>query len=123
MNHEDCPLSTVLDTNERYEVLHVHFDQYDQPGHVRIKGHPVPGADGSRYVGEEIIRLARVAEPDCGEQKLIGRPVSLANCSDTSAAPLPAASVGGVDGWTRPTAARFIWTGSVSCRWPCRAAS
>lgn len=80
MNHEDCPLSTVLDTNERYEVLHIHFDQYDQPERVRIKGHPIMGADGTHYVGEEIIRLARAAELDCEEQKLIGRSASFRRC-------------------------------------------
>jgi two-component system response regulator AtoC len=80
MNHEDCPLSTVLATNERYEVLHIHFDQHDQPEHVRIKGHPIVASDGTRYVGEEIIRLAKAAELDCEEQRLIGRSVAFRRC-------------------------------------------
>ena len=71
MNNEDCPLSKVMETNERYEVLHIHFDQYDQPEHVRIKGHPIAGTDGKRYMGEEVIRLAKASELDCEEQKLI----------------------------------------------------
>ena len=80
MNNEDCPLSKVLETNERYEVLHIHFDQHNQPEHVRIKGHPILGADGTRYVGEEVIRLAKATELDCEEQKLIGRSVAFRRC-------------------------------------------
>jgi two-component system response regulator AtoC len=80
MNNEDCPLSTVLDTNDRYEVLHTHFDQFDLPEHVRLKGYPILGADGTRFVGEEIVRLARGADLDCEDQKLIGRSVSFRSC-------------------------------------------
>jgi len=80
MNNEGCPLASVLSTNERYEVLHIHFDQYDQPEHVRIKGHPIMGADGTKFVGEEIIRLARATELDCEEQKLIGRSTAFRRC-------------------------------------------
>ncbi|MGB5540079.1 MAG: sigma 54-interacting transcriptional regulator [Gammaproteobacteria bacterium] len=80
INNEDCPLSKVMETNERYEVLHIHFDQQNQSEHVRIKGHPILGADGTRYVGEEIIRLAKAAELDCEEQKLIGRSAAFRHC-------------------------------------------
>jgi len=80
MNNEDCPLSRVLATGERCEVLHIHFDQHDQPEHVRIKGHPIMGADGTQYVGEEVIRLARAADLDCEEQKLIGRSIAFRKC-------------------------------------------
>ena len=80
MNNEDCPLSKVMETRERYEVLHIHFDQHDQPEHVRIKGHPILGADGKRYLGEEVIRLAKAAELDCEEQKLIGKSPAFREC-------------------------------------------
>ena len=88
MNNEDCPLSKVMETNERYEVLHIHFDQHDQPEHVRIKGHPIVDANGNRYVGEEVIRLAKSSELDCEEQKLIGRSKAFRDCIEgiTSAA-------------------------------------
>jgi DNA-binding NtrC family response regulator len=69
-----------METNERYEVLHIHFDQHNQPEHVRIKGHPIMGADGTRFVGEEIIRLAKAIELDCEEQKLIGRSTAFRRC-------------------------------------------
>jgi len=81
-NNEDCPLSTVMETNERCEVLHIHFDQHNRPEHVRIRGYPIIGADGTRYVGEEIIHLARAAELDCEEQKLISRSTAFRKCID-----------------------------------------
>jgi len=80
MNNEDCPLTTALETNEVCEVLHIHFDQHNQPEHVRIKGHPITGADGKRYVGEEVIRLAKASELDCEEQNLIGRSQAFREC-------------------------------------------
>ncbi len=80
LNNEECPHSKVMETNKRYEVLHIHFDQNDQPEHVRIKGHPINGADGKRYIGEEIIQLAKASELDCEEQELIGRSVSFRQC-------------------------------------------
>jgi two-component system response regulator AtoC len=82
MNNEDCPVSAVLENNEPCEVLHIHFDQHNQPEHVRIKGYPILGADGTRYVGEEIIRLARASELDCEEQQLIGRSAAFRKCID-----------------------------------------
>jgi transcriptional regulator with PAS, ATPase and Fis domain len=80
MNNEDCPLSTAIKTNEVSEVLHIHFDQHNQPEHVRIKGHPIMGADGKRYVGEEVIRLAKASELDCEEQQMIGRSPAFREC-------------------------------------------
>lgn len=80
MNNEECPLAMVMETNERFEVLHIHFDQHNQPEHVRIKGHPILGADGTRYVGEEVIRLAKATELDCEEQELIGRSHAFRQC-------------------------------------------
>ncbi len=80
MHNEDCPLARVLETKRRFEVLHVHFDQHNRPEHVRIMGHPVTGTDGTHYVGEEVIRLAKPAELDCEEQKLIGRSVAFRRC-------------------------------------------
>jgi two-component system response regulator AtoC len=80
MNNEDCPHSKVMETNERFEVLHIHFDQHNQPEHVRIKGHPITGADGKRYIGEEVIRLAKASELDCEEQELIGKSPAFREC-------------------------------------------
>jgi transcriptional regulator with PAS, ATPase and Fis domain len=80
MNNEDCPLSKVMATGEKYEVLHIHFDQHNQPEHVRIKGHPIRGADGRRYLGEEVIRLAKENQLGCEEQKLIGISKAFRHC-------------------------------------------
>lgn len=80
MNNEDCPLTTAMETNKVNEVLHIHFDQDNQPEHVRIKGHPIMGADGRRYVGEEVIRLAKASELDCEEQTIIGKSSAFREC-------------------------------------------
>ena len=80
MNNEDCPLTTTLETKERHEVLHIHYDQHNQPEHVRIIGHPITGPDGTRYCGEEVIRLEKAADLDCDEQKLIGRSKAFRTC-------------------------------------------
>jgi transcriptional regulator with PAS, ATPase and Fis domain len=80
MNNEDCPLARVLESNEQIEVLHIHFDQHNRPEHVRIKGYPVLGANGTRYVGEEIIRLAKTTDLDCEEQRLIARSHAFRQC-------------------------------------------
>jgi len=80
MNNEDCPLAMALETNKMYEVLHIHFDQHNQPEHVRIKGHPILGSDGTRFVGEEIIRVAKATELDCEEQQLIGKSRAFRTC-------------------------------------------
>lgn len=81
-HNEQCPLSTVLKSQEAYEVLHIHFDHHDHPEHVRVKGHPITGSNGQRYVGEEIIRLARTAELDCEGQELMGSSKSFRECID-----------------------------------------
>lgn len=80
MNNEDCPLAMTLESNKMYEVLHIHFDCQDHPEHVRIKGHPIMGADGKRYVGEEVIRLATASELDCEEQTMIGTSTAFREC-------------------------------------------
>ena len=38
------------------------------------------GADGKRYVGEEVIRLAKASELDCEEQKIISRSPAFRDC-------------------------------------------
>ncbi len=81
-HNEQCPLSTVLKSEQTYEVLHIHFDHHNHPEHVRVKGHPIVGSDGRRYVGEEIIRLARTAELDCEGQTLIGMSHAFRECID-----------------------------------------
>jgi DNA-binding NtrC family response regulator len=40
---------------------------------VRIKGSPVNGADGQRYLGESIFRLGQSDGLDCGQQSIIGK--------------------------------------------------
>jgi transcriptional regulator with PAS, ATPase and Fis domain len=100
-----------METKDRYEVLHIHFDQHNQPEHVRIKGHPIMGADGKRYLGEEVIRLAKASELDCEEQELIGKSVAFRKCIEgaTRAAESDAnVLLTGESGVGKSLAARYI---------------
>ena len=53
---EECPLQRVLDSGDRYEVLHVHYHEQhlNQPECVSLKGYPVTDEQGRRYLGELI---------------------------------------------------------------------
>ncbi|MEN8205782.1 MAG: sigma 54-interacting transcriptional regulator [Pseudomonadota bacterium] len=116
MNNEDCPLTMALETNKVFEVLHIHFDQYNQPEHVRIKGHPIMGADGKRYVGEEVIWLAKASELDCEEQKLIGKSPAFRDCIEgvTRSAESDAnVLLSGESGVGKSLAARYIHNRSM----------
>jgi len=118
MNNEDCPLSKALENNQMHEVLHIHFDQHNQPEHVRIKGHPIMGADGKRYVGEEVIRLAKASELDCEEQKLIGRSSAFRGCIEglTRAAETDTNTlITGESGVGKSLAAQYIHNRSSRC--------
>ena len=54
---EECPMSSVMESGERYEVSHVHHNREQYPECVSIKGFPIFDEDGKRYLGEEIIKI------------------------------------------------------------------
>ena len=66
---EECPMQRVMETGDRYEVSHVHHNHDHHPECVSIKGFPITDEDGNRYLGEEIIQVART--PDGAETKPI----------------------------------------------------
>jgi transcriptional regulator with PAS, ATPase and Fis domain len=59
---EECPMQMVMDSGERYEVSHVHHNHEYHPQCVSIKGFPIADEDGNRYLGEEIIKVASLAD-------------------------------------------------------------
>lgn len=73
LNGEECPHKYVFDTEQPFQVLHVHYDLNRQEEHVRIKGSPIRGADGRLYLGEAIFQVARADELGCDEQRMLGR--------------------------------------------------
>lgn len=88
MNGEHCPHQEVFATGLPCQSLHVHFDQFNRPEHVRLKGHPIRSGDGKLYLGEMIFPIAPEAHVDCEEMRMIGRSPAFLACVDrlTSAA-------------------------------------
>jgi len=82
MNGEDCPHREIFETRKPHQVVHTHYDCNSQPGHVRIKGSPIMGLDGSLFLGEAIFPLARGADPDCGHRRMIGRSPAFLRCME-----------------------------------------
>jgi two-component system, NtrC family, response regulator AtoC len=81
-NGEDCPHQEVFRTGLVHEVVHTHFDSHNRPEHVRIKGHPIRGANQKLYLGEAVFRIASSDEMICKDMQMIGNsPVFLA-CLD-----------------------------------------
>ncbi|MEN8207294.1 MAG: PAS domain-containing protein [Pseudomonadota bacterium] len=59
---EECPMQRVMETGDRYEVCHVHHNHEYNPECVSVKGFPIADEDGNRYLGEEIVQAARMAD-------------------------------------------------------------
>jgi two-component system response regulator AtoC len=72
MNGEDCPHKQVFGTDKPFEVLHTHYDYANRPDRVRIKAHPLHGADGGRYLLEVINRLAPSTNLTCEDMQMVG---------------------------------------------------
>ncbi len=81
-NGEDCPHQTVFRTAKPYEVMHTHFDQHQHPEYARIKGYPVFGRDGLRYLGEAIVRVKDPEGMTCEEMRMIGSSSVFLHCME-----------------------------------------
>jgi len=80
MNGEDCPHKKVFETRKPHQVLHIHYDTHAQPEHVRIKGSPIFGPDGTMFLGEAVFPLAHTEDLDYEHQRLIGKSEAFQNC-------------------------------------------
>lgn len=81
-NGEDCPHREVFRLGKLHEVIHTHFDRHQRKEYVRIKGHPVEGSGGARYLGEAIFPIAGSDELDCSNMKMIGNSPAFLACLD-----------------------------------------
>lgn len=81
-NGEDCPHQEVFRTGKMHEVIHTHFDSHNRPEHVRIKGHPIRGANQKLYLGEAVYRIAGSDELDCKDMQMIGNSPAFTACLD-----------------------------------------
>jgi two-component system, NtrC family, response regulator AtoC len=71
-NGEDCPHQEVFRTGQMHEVIHTHFDSHNRPEHVRIKGHPIRGANQKLYLGEAVFPIAVSEDLRCEDMQMVG---------------------------------------------------
>jgi len=118
LNGEDCPHKNVFETEQPHQVLHIHFDQYKQEEHVRIKGSPIRGADGKLFLGESIFPVAKSSELNCDEQRMLGSsPAFLACIEEVASAARYDAPIllNGESGVGKEMAAEFAHKKSPRC--------
>lgn len=82
INGEDCPHKKVFETRERHQVIHMHYDRYNQEECVRIKGSPIYGTDGELYLGETFSPVARSEDFVCNQQRMLGTSPAFLACVD-----------------------------------------
>lgn len=61
---EECPMQRVIESGHSYEVSHVHHNREHYPECVSVKGFPIAGEDGKRYLGEEIAHISTKSDAD-----------------------------------------------------------
>ena len=81
-NGEDCPHQEVFRTGQKHEVVHTHFDSKNRPEHVRIKGHPIRGANQKLYLGEAVFPIADSDDLICQDMQMIGNSPAFLACLD-----------------------------------------
>ncbi len=77
---EDCPHQAVFTTAKPHEVIHTHFDRHHRPEYARIKGHPIMGEAGVRYLGELVVSIANPDELNCDEMRMVGHSPAFLHC-------------------------------------------
>lgn len=81
-NGEDCPHQEVFRTGKLHEVIHTHFDSQNRPEHVRIKGHPIRGANNKLYLGEAVFPIADSDDLICKDMQMVGSSPAFLACID-----------------------------------------
>lgn len=79
-NGEDCPHQAVFRDGVPHEVVHTHFDRHHRPEYARIKGFPIFGDAGVRYLGETVIQISNPDEIDCDDMRMIGSSAAFLHC-------------------------------------------
>jgi len=111
LNGEDCPHKKVFETRAPHQVLHIHYDANALPEHVRIKGSPIFGQDGSMYLGEAVFPLAHSDDLDGEQHRLVGRSKPFLVCIENltrAAATTAPVLLSGESGVGKDLAAEYI---------------
>ncbi len=120
-NGERCPLQTVLTSGEPAEVLHTHFEAGDRTSRVRIKAHPVKGADGQLYLGEVVYALESEVPLACEDMRMVGHSPAFLSCVDNLARAADSEAsilLYGESGVGKELAARFVHERSSRSKGP-----
>ncbi len=111
LNGEDCPHKAVFDTRKPHQVLHIHYDQNNEEEHVRIKGSPIYGTDGTLFLGEAVFPIAKSDDLGCDQQRMLGTSPAFLACieemSGASSSDVPIL-LNGESGVGKELAAQFI---------------
>ncbi len=109
-NGEDCPHRALFDHGQAVEVIHMHFHG-NTPERTRIRGHLLAGADGTRYLGEQMFPLEAEPGSVCDAMQMVGRSPAFLECVDhlarVAASDAPVLLYG-ESGVGKELAARFI---------------
>jgi len=81
-NGEQCPHRALFEHGEAVEVLHTHFHADDQPERTRIRGHALRGANGERYLGEQLYPLEAGVGTECDAMQMVGQSAAFLACVD-----------------------------------------
>lgn len=115
-NGEQCPHRALFEHGEAVEVLHTHFHADDQPERTRIRGHALRGADGERYLGEQLFPLEADIGTDCDAMQMVGQSPAFLSCVDNLARVAESEAsilLYGESGVGKELAARFIHARSM----------
>ena len=120
-NGEQCPHQALFDRGEAVEVLHTHFHADDQPERTRIRGHALRGANGERYLGEQLFPLEAGFGTDCDAMQMVGQSPAFLACVDNLARVADSEAsilLYGESGVGKELAARFIHARSARAGGP-----
>jgi transcriptional regulator with PAS, ATPase and Fis domain len=81
-NGEQCPHQALFEHGEAVEVLHTHYHADNQPERTRIRGHLLRGANGERYLGEQLFPLEADAGTECDAMNMVGQSSAFLACVD-----------------------------------------
>jgi two-component system response regulator AtoC len=84
-NGELCPHLALFERGEAVEVLHTHYHADDQPERTRIRGHILHGAQGERYLGEQLYPLEADVGSECDAMQMVGQSPAFLTCVDNLA--------------------------------------
>jgi len=84
-NGEQCPHQALFEHGEAVEVLHTHFHANHQPERTRIRSHLLRGANGERYLGEQLYPLEAGIGTDCDAMQMVGQSAAFLTCVDNLA--------------------------------------